>query len=119
MNSIINDLKQQLQDKDDYYNKQLENQKNENNSILNRQNTLMKSLISKKKKIEIQINELQEKLNEKISYKKLQSMRENYELEKKIKRLGFKQKKLEGKNGNEEFENIKKCLNLLILMLMF
>ena len=30
MNSIINDLKQQLQDKDDYYNKQLENQKNEN-----------------------------------------------------------------------------------------
>ena len=57
MNSIINDLKQQLQDKDDYYNKQLKNQKNENNSILNRQNTLMKSLISKKKKIEIQINE--------------------------------------------------------------
>ena len=42
------------------------NQKNENNSILNRQNTLMKSLISEKKKIEIQINELQEKLNEKI-----------------------------------------------------
>ncbi len=69
MNSIINDLKQQLQDKDDYYNKQLKNQKNENNSILNRQNTLMKSLISKKKKIEIQINELQEKLNEKIYYK--------------------------------------------------
>ena len=83
MNSIINDLKQQLQDKDDYYNQQLENQKNENNSILNRQNTLMESLISEKKKIEIQINELQEKLNEKISYKKLQSMRENYELETK------------------------------------
>ena len=50
MNSIINDLKQQLQDKDDYYNQQLENQKNENNIILNRQNTLMESLISEKKK---------------------------------------------------------------------
>ena len=57
MNSIINDLKQQLQHKDDYYNKQLENQKNENNSILNLQNTLMESLISEKKKMEIQINE--------------------------------------------------------------
>ena len=57
MNSIINDLKQQLQDKDDYYNQQLENQKNENNIILNRQNTLMESLISEKKKMEIQINE--------------------------------------------------------------
>ncbi len=67
MNSIINDLKQQLQDKDDYYNKQLKNQKNENNTILNHQNTLMESLISEKKKIEIQIIELQEKLNEKIS----------------------------------------------------
>ena len=50
MNSIINDLKQQLQDKDDYYNQQLENQKNENNIILYRQNTLMESLISEKKK---------------------------------------------------------------------
>ena len=64
MNSIINDLKQQLQDKDDYYNQQLENQKNENNIILNRQNTLMESLISEKKKMEIQIHELQEKLNQ-------------------------------------------------------
>ena len=100
MNSIINDLKQQLQDKDDYYNQQLENQKNENNSILNRQNTLMESLISEKKKMEIQINELQEKLNqnEKISYKKLQSMRENYELEtKKNKEAWFQAEKIRRK----------------------
>ena len=49
MNSIINDLKQQLQDKDDYYNKQLKNQKNENNSIKSSK-YLMESLISKKEK---------------------------------------------------------------------
>ena len=64
MNNVIKDLKKQLEDKDDYYNKQLENQKNENEIILNRQNTLMESLISEKKKMEIQINELQEKLNQ-------------------------------------------------------
>ena len=58
----------------------------------------MKSLISKKKKIEIQINELQEKLNEKISYKKLQSMRENYELEtKKNKEAQFQAEKIRRK----------------------
>ena len=104
MNSIINDLKQQLQDKDDYYNQQLENQKNENNIILNRQNTLMESLISEKKKMEIQINELQEKLNqnEKISYKKLQSMRENYELEtKKNKEARFQAEKIRRKKWEE------------------
>ena len=105
MNSIINDLKQQLQDKDDYYNQQLENQKNENNIILNRQNTLMESLISEKKKMEIQINELQEKLNqnEKISYKKLQSMRENYELEtKKNKDAWFQAEKIRRKKWEEQ-----------------
>ena len=57
MNNVIKDLKKQLEDKDDYYNKQLENQKNENELIINRQNTLMESLLSEKKKMEIQINE--------------------------------------------------------------
>ena len=58
----------------------------------------MKSLISKKKKIEIQINELQEKLNEKISYKKLESMRENYELKtKKNKEACFQKEKIRRK----------------------
>ena len=48
MNSIINDLKQQLQDKDDYYNKQLKNQKNENNTILNKN---IKEFFQKKKHV--------------------------------------------------------------------
>ena len=51
--------------------------------------------MSEKRQMEIQINDLQSKLNEseKLNYKKLQSMRENYEIEqKKIKMHGFKQK---------------------------
>ena len=49
----------------------------------------MESLISEKRQMEAQINDLQSKLNEseKINYKKLQTMRDNYEAETKKIRM--------------------------------
>ena len=104
LSSVITELKTQLKSKDDYLNKALLSQKNENDALLSRQNTLMESLYSEKKKMETQISELQEKLNqsEKISYKKLQTMRENYELEtKKNKDAWFQAEKLRRRKWEE------------------
>ena len=104
LSSVITELKTQLKSKDDYLNKALLSQKNENDALLCRQNTLMESLYSEKKKMETQISELQEKLNqsEKISYKKLQTMRENYELEtKKNKDAWFQAEKLRRRKWEE------------------
>lgn len=104
MTSVISELKSQLKAKDDYLNKALLSQKNETDIVLERQNTLMESLYSEKKKMESQITELQEKLNqnEKISYKKLQTMRENYEIEtKKNKDAWFQAEKLRRKKWEE------------------
>ena len=85
MSSVITDLKVQLKSKDEYLNKALLSQKNENDLLIQRQNTLMESLMSEKRQMEAQINDLQSKLNEieKNNYKKLQNMRENYESETK------------------------------------
>lgn len=85
MSSVISDLKLQLKSKDEYLNKALLSQKNESDLLIQRQNTLMESLMSEKRQMEVQINDLQSKLNEseKINYKKLQNMRENYESETK------------------------------------
>ncbi len=104
LSSVITELKTQLKSKDDYLNKALLSQKNETDALLSRQNTLMESLYSEKKKMETQISELQEKLNqsEKISYKKLQTMRENYELEtKKNKDAWFQAEKLRRRKWEE------------------
>lgn len=104
MTSVISELKSQLKAKDDYLNKALLSQKNETDILLERQNTLMESLYSEKKKMESQITDLQEKLNqnEKISYKKLQTMRENYEIEtKKNKDAWFQAEKLRRKKWEE------------------
>ena len=104
MTSVITELKNQLKAKDDYLNKALLSQKNETDVLLERQNTLMESLYSEKKKMESQITDLQEKLNqhEKISYKKLQTMRENYEIEtKKNKDAWFQAEKLRRKKWEE------------------
>ena len=104
LSSVITELKTQLKSKDDYLNKALLSQKNETDALLYRQNTLMEYLYSEKKKMETQISELQEKLNqsEKISYKKLQTMRENYELEtKKNKDAWFQAEKLRRRKWEE------------------
>ena len=113
MSSVISELKQQLKSKDDYLNKALLNQKNENDQLINRQNTLMESLMSEKRQMEIQINDLQCKLNEseKLNYKKLQSMRENYEIEtKKNKDAWFQAEKLRRKKW--EGQKIKEIKEL-------
>ena len=104
MTSVIDDLKLQLKSKDDFLNKALLSQKNENDLLLQRQNTLMESLISEKRNMEMQLSELQTKLNEaeKINYKKLQKMRENYESEtRKNKEAWFQAEKIRRKKWEE------------------
>ena len=104
MSSVINDLRIQLKSKDDFLNKALLSQKKESDLLLQRQNTLMESLISEKRNMEIQITDLQSKLNEseKINYKKLQKMRDNYELEsKKNKEAWFQAEKIRRKKWEE------------------
>ena len=105
MSSVISDLKIQLKSKDEYLNKALLSQKNENDLLIQRQNTLMESLISEKRQMEAQINDLQSKLNEseKINYKKLQTMRDNYESEtKKNKDAWFQAEKIRRKKWEEQ-----------------
>ena len=104
MSSVIDDLKLQLKSKDDFLNKALLSQKNESDLLLQRQNTLMESLISEKRNMEMQLSELQSKLNEseKINYKKLQKMRENYEIEtRKNKEAWFQAEKIRRKKWEE------------------
>ena len=104
MTSVIDDLKLQLKSKDDFLNKALLSQKNENELLLQRQNTLMESLISEKRNMEMQLSELQSKLNEaeKINYKKLQKMRENYESDtRKNKEAWFQAEKIRRKKWEE------------------
>ena len=104
MSSVINDLRIQLKSKDDFLNKALLSQKKESDLLLQRQNTLMESLISEKRNMEIQITDLQSKLNEseKINYKKLQKMRDNYELEsKKNKEAWFQAERIRRKKWEE------------------
>ena len=104
MSSVINDLKLQLKSKDDFLNKALLSQKSENDILLQRQNTLMESLISEKRNMEMQLSELQSKLNEaeKLNYKKLQKMRENYETEtRKNKEAWFQAEKIRRKKWEE------------------
>lgn len=65
----------------------------------------MESLISEKRQMEAQINDLQSKLNEseKINYKKLQTMRDNYEAEtKKIRMPQFQAEKIRRKRWEEQ-----------------
>ena len=104
MTSVIDDLKLQLKSKDDFLNKALLSQKNENDLLLQRQNTLMESLISEKRNMEMQLSELQSKLSEaeKINYKKLQKMRENYESDtRKNKEAWFQAEKIRRKKWEE------------------
>ena len=82
----------------------MDNEKKESDLLLQRQNTLMESLISEKRNMEIQITDLQSKLNEseKINYKKLQKMRDNYELEsKKNKEAWFQAERIRRKKWEE------------------
>ena len=105
MSSVITDLKVQLKSKDEYLNKALLSQKNENDLLIQRQNTLMESLMSEKRQMEAQINDLQSKLNEseKLNYKKLQSMRDNYEIEtKRNKDAWFQAEKIRRKKWEEQ-----------------
>ena len=105
MSSVITDLKVQLKSKDEYLNKALLSQKNENDLLIQRQNTLMESLMSEKRQMEAQINDLQSKLNEseKLNYKKLQSMRDNYEMEtKRNKDAWFQAEKIRRKKWEEQ-----------------
>lgn len=65
----------------------------------------MESLISEKRQMEAQINDLQSKLNEseKINYKKLQTMQDNYEAEtKKIRMPWFHAEKIRRKRWEEQ-----------------
>ena len=104
MSSVIDDLKLQLKSKDDFLNKALLSQKNENDLLLQRQNTLMESLISEKRNMEMQLSELQTRLKEaeKINYKKLQKMRENYESDtRKNKEAWFQAEKIRRKKWEE------------------
>ena len=105
MSSVITDLKVQLKSKDEYLNKALLSQKNENDLLIQRQNTLMESLMSEKRQMEAQINDLQSKLNEseKTNYKKLQTMRDNYESEtKRNKDAWFQAEKIRRKKWEEQ-----------------
>ena len=105
MSSVISDLKIQLKSKDEYLNKALLSQKNENDLLIQRQNTLMESLMSEKRQMEAKINDLQSKLNEseKINYKKLQVMRENYENEtKRNKDAWFQAERIRRKKWEEQ-----------------
>ena len=105
MSSVISDLKLQLKSKDEYLNKALLSQKNESDLLIQRQNTLMESLMSEKRQMEVQINDLQSKLNEseKTNYKKLQNMRENYESEtKRNKDAWFQAEKIRRKKWEEQ-----------------
>ena len=64
----------------------------------------METLISEKKNLEIKISDLQEKLqnSEKSTYKKLQNMRENYEIEtKKNKDAWFQAEKIRRKKWED------------------
>ena len=82
MSEVISELKSQLLQKNEYIEKNINiNNKNLDNNI--NQTNLINLLISEKKLLEEKNTKLVQKLEdaEKQNYKKLQSMRENYELE--------------------------------------
>ena len=105
MTQAISELKKQLRDKDDYLNRTLLNKKNEYDSLISKQNIIMETIMTEKKRLENQLNELQDKLNqnEKNSLKKIQNIKENYELEtKKNKDAWFQAEKIRRKKWEEQ-----------------
>ena len=105
MTKAISELKKQLRDKDDYLNRTLLNKKNEFDSLINKQNIIMETIISEKNRLENQVNELQDRLNqnERNSFKKIQNIKDNYELEtKKNKDAWFQAEKIRRKKWEEQ-----------------
>ena len=83
MSEVISELKSQLLQKNEYIEKNINNINNKNLDNNINQTNLINLLISEKKLLEEKNTTLTQKLEEveKQNYKKLQSMRENYELE--------------------------------------
>ena len=83
MSEVISELKSQLLQKNEYIEKNINNINNKNFDNNINQTNLINLLISEKKLLEEKNTKLAQKLEEaeKQNYKKLQSMRENYELE--------------------------------------
>ena len=112
MLEIITELKKQLLSKDEYIKQNINNNNKNPNSINIKQKKLIDSLLSEKKQLQEKNQILQNKLDEieKSNYKKLQSMRENYELEiNKCKDAWFQTEKLRRKKWEEQkIKDIKK-----------
>ena len=112
MSEIIKELKKQLLSKDEYIKQNINNNNKNQNSINIKQKKLIDSLLSDKKQLQEKNQILQNKLDEieKSNYKKLQSMRENYELEiNKCKDAWFQTEKLRRKKWEEQkIKDIKK-----------
>ena len=116
MLEIITELKKQLLSKDEYIKQNIninnKNPNSNNNNININQKKLIDSLLSEKKQLQEKNQILQKKLDEieKSNYKKLQSMRENYELEiNKCKDAWFQTEKLRRKKWEEQkIKDIKK-----------
>ena len=112
MSEIIKELKKQLLSKDEYIKQNINNNNKNPNSINIKQKKLIDSLLSDKKQLQEKNQILQNKLDEieKSNYKKLQSMRENYELEiNKCKDAWFQTEKLRRKKWEEQkIKDIKK-----------
>ena len=83
MSEVISELKSQLLQKNEYIEKNINNINNKNLDNNINQTNLINLLISEKKLLEEKNTTLTQKLEEveKQNYKKLQSMRENYEIE--------------------------------------
>ena len=83
MSEVISELKSQLISKNEYIDKNINNINNKNLDKNINQTNLINLLIAEKKSLEEKNTKLEQKLSEveKQNYKKLQKMRDNYELE--------------------------------------
>lgn len=83
MSEVISELKSQLISKNEYIDKNINNINNKNLDKNINQTNLINLLIAEKKSLEEKNAKLEQKLSEveKQNYKKLQKMRDNYELE--------------------------------------
>ena len=83
MSEVISELKSQLISKNEYIDKNINNINNKNLDKNINQTNLINLLITEKKSLEEKNAKLEQKLSEveKQNYKKLQKMRDNYELE--------------------------------------
>jgi hypothetical protein len=109
MKDIIEELRREMKSKEESFKKELQEkssvQKYEFDNIIQRQNGLIESLISEKKKLTSSIDELTEKLDglEKINHKKIQQLVENFDLElKKNKDAWYQAEKMRRKKWEDQ-----------------